>query len=70
MAKSKVDRIVMALFGAFFLVLAGLVLFAAWDSTPFGAIAVASVLGLLGVDAMLSAKQDRPSILSRIGPLP
>jgi len=55
MAKSKVDRIVTALFGAFFVVLAGLVLFAAWDSTPLGAIAVASVLGLLGVDVLLSA---------------
>jgi len=70
MAKSKFDRIVTALFGAFFVVLAGLVLFTAWDSTPLGAIAVASVLGVLGMDALLSAKQDRPSILSRIGPLP
>jgi hypothetical protein len=36
----------------------------------FGSLAVAAVIGGLGIDALLSAARKRRSILSRIGPLP
>ena len=37
---------------------------------PIGAIATAALVGLLGVDALVSAVCNRRSLLSRIGPLP
>jgi len=35
-----------------------------------GPILAAIVIGILGVDAMASAIRNKPSLLSRIGPLP
>lgn len=70
MAKANSGRTVTTVFGVFFVVLAGVVLFAAWESAPIGAVLVALVVGFLGVEAIVSARRDRPSLLSRIGPLP
>ena len=56
--------------GLFFVALAIVILFAAWQFTPFGAVVAALAVGLLGAEAIVSAARDRPSLLSRIGPLP
>ncbi|MEO6564686.1 MAG: hypothetical protein ABIO63_01515 [Casimicrobiaceae bacterium] len=70
MSKYPGSRTADAAFGLFFVVLAFVILFAAWDSTPFGAVVAALAVGLLGVEAIVSAARDRQSLLSRIGPLP
>jgi hypothetical protein len=36
----------------------------------FGPLLAAAVIGILGIDAIASAFRNRPSLLSRIGPLP
>lgn len=66
MTKSSSGRTVTMVFGVCFVLLACVILFVAWDSTPLGAAAGA----LLGADAITSARRDRPSLLVRIGPLP
>ncbi|NUZ05376.1 hypothetical protein [Piscinibacter koreensis] len=63
-------RIVIAAFGVFFVGLAGVVLALASAATLLGSLAAAAVLGLLGVDACVSAWRGRPSLMERIGPLP
>ncbi|GEM_PF-2913521 len=70
MTRGKSERIVTTIFGIFFVILAGVILVAAWESTPIGAVVVALIVGLLGAEAIVSAMRDRPSLLSRIGPLP
>jgi len=70
MPKEKFSRAVTAIFGVFFVVLALLILVAAWESTPTGAAIASLVVGFLGAEAILSAVRDRASLLSRIGPLP
>jgi len=37
---------------------------------PMGAFVTAALVGLIGVDALVSAARNRRSLLSRIGPLP
>lgn len=65
---SKAHRIITAAVGA---LLAGaavaIVLVADRGIGPWLA---STVLGVLGIDAMASAFRDKPSLLSRIGPLP
>ncbi len=70
MAKPKSGRTVTTLFGVFFVIMAVVILFAGWESTPVGAVVGALVVGILGADAIVSAMRDRRSLLSRIGPLP
>ena len=70
MPKANASRTVTAIFGVFFVILALLILVAAWESSPIGATIVALVVGVLGADAIVSAAQRRTSLLSRIGPLP
>jgi hypothetical protein len=70
MAKHQASSVVDALFGAFFLILAVVVLFVAWETTPLGAGVVAVVLGFLGAEALASFARGRASLLSRLGPLP
>jgi hypothetical protein len=61
---------VTAAFGVFFVLLAiGIVL--SVDGSMFvGAAVAALVVGLLGVDACVSAIRGKRSLLERIGPLP
>ena len=61
-------RLVTAAFGAFFVVVA-VVLYVVSDHTIGPALAAAG-LGLLGIDAIVSAYRNTRSLLSRIGPLP
>ncbi len=63
-------RTVSVAFGIFFVALAFLVLFVAWDTAPLGACIVSLVLAVLGVDGVFSAYRNKRSLLSRIGPLP
>jgi len=70
MANANSGRTVTMIFGVCFVVLAVAILVTGWVATPIGAAISALVVGLLGVDAIASARNDRPSIISRIGPLP
>jgi F0F1-type ATP synthase membrane subunit c/vacuolar-type H+-ATPase subunit K len=66
----RVDRWVTAAFGLFFISLAIAMLLVCANPRPVGGYVAAFVVGGLGVDAVLSAAQNRRSLLSRIGPLP
>jgi len=66
----KAPRVVTAAFGACLVVLAIVILLSVDQSMLVGAIVAALVIGLLGVDACISALRDKPSLLHRIGPLP
>ena len=68
--KQKTPRILTASLGAFFVLLAFAIVLLVDQSMLVGAIVAALVIGLLGVDACISAARDRPSLLQRIGPLP
>ena len=70
MSATKPGRTVTTLFGLFFPVLAVVILLAAWEESPFGAVAAALVVGFLGVDAIVSAARGKAALLARIGPLP
>lgn len=61
-------RLITAAFGAFFTICA-IALFLLSDRTIVPLLA-AAVIGLLGVEAIVSAYRCRRSLLSRIGPLP
>jgi hypothetical protein len=65
---SRSYRLVTAAFGALFTVLA-LAIVVVSDRTV-GPLLLAVLLGILGIDAMVGAYRSRPSLLSRIGPLP
>jgi hypothetical protein len=66
--RSKTYRLVTAAFGVLFAVIA-LVMVVVSDRS-LGPLLVAAVVGILGVDAVVSALRNKPSLLSRIGPLP
>ena len=68
--RSKSGRLVTAVFGVFLVALAIVILVSVDGSMSFGAIAAALVVGLLGVDACVSAALNKRSLLERIGPLP
>jgi hypothetical protein len=65
---SRSYRLVTAAFGALFTVLA-LAIVVVSDRTV-GPLLLAVLLGILGIDALVGAYRSRPSLLSRIGPLP
>jgi hypothetical protein len=68
--RSKTARIVTAVFGVFFILLAIGILLAVEEPIGVGALLAALVVGLLGVDACVSAARNRRSLVERIGPLP
>jgi uncharacterized membrane protein YczE len=68
--RSKTARIVTAVFGVFLIVLAIGILLAVEEPIGVGALLAALVVGLLGVDACVSAARNRRSLVERIGPLP
>jgi hypothetical protein len=57
-------------FGVFFILLAIGILLAVEEPIGVGALLAALVVGLLGVDACVSAARNRRSLVERIGPLP
>jgi len=61
---------VTTLFGVFFIAVAVLIMATSTAATRRGAIAVAVIVGGLGLDLIVSAIRRRRSLLSRIGPLP
>ena len=61
-------RIVTAVFGLFFVVLA--VAIVVVSDRTVGPLLAAVVISVLGIDALASALRNKPSLLSRIGPLP
>jgi len=63
-------RLAGLLFGVFFVALAVLIVVTSEASTRVPAIAVAVVVGGLGLDLIISAIRRKRSLLSRIGPLP
>lgn len=65
---SRGYRLITAVVGALFLAIAVAILVV--SELTVGPILAAVVLGFLGVDAILGAWRNRPSLLSRIGPLP
>ena len=65
---SRNYRIVTAVFGLFFVVLAVAIVVVS-DHTV-GPLLAAAVISVLGIDAIASALRNKPSLLSRIGPLP
>jgi hypothetical protein len=65
---SKTYRLVTAAFGLLFMVVA--VAIVVVSDRTFGPILASAGIGILGVDAMVSAFRNKPSLLSRIGPLP
>lgn len=67
---SKGRRKVDAAFGAFFVALAIAILAVSDWPLPAGALVAASLVGFLGLDAIVGAVRGRRSLLSRIGPLP
>lgn len=70
MSKRRVSRTVDAIVGTVFLLVAGAILLAAWQSTPLGAAIAAALVGGLGIEAIVSAVRSKGSLISRIGPLP
>ena len=68
--ESPGSRIVAGCVGALFVALAiAIIAVADWPTSP-GALVAASIIALLGIDALLSAVRGKRSLLSRIGPLP
>jgi hypothetical protein len=67
-ARSTTYRVVTAAFGILFSGLAVAVVVAA--ELTVGAAIGAAALGILGIDALVSAYRSTPSLLSKIGPLP
>ena len=59
-----------AAFGLLFVGIAIAIAYTSANDYPIGAFLTAAVVGLLGVDALISAARNRRSFLSRIGPLP
>lgn len=65
---SKSYRLVTAAFGLLFALLA-IAIIVLSDRTA-GPLLASLVIGILGIDALVSAFRGKPSLLSRIGPLP
>ncbi len=65
---STTYRLVTAAFGLLFAIV-GVVIVVVSDRT-IGPMLAAAVIGILGVDAIVSSLRNKPSLLSRIGPLP
>ena len=67
---SETQRIVTATFGGFFILLAIAIVVLAETSMLMEAVIAALAVGLLGIDACVSAFRRKRSLLQRIGPLP
>lgn len=65
---SRNYRIITAVFGRFFVVLAVAIVVVSDRSA--GPLLAATIISALGIDAIASAFRNKPSLLSRIGPLP
>lgn len=61
---------VTAMFGLFFILIAIGIILSVEGSMFLGAVVAALAVGLLGVDACISAIRNKRSMLERIGPLP
>jgi hypothetical protein len=68
--RSKQELVIRAFFGLFFLALAIAVLLLSTPATRTGSVFVALIIGILGLDELVSLYRRRRSLLSRIGPLP
>lgn len=68
--ESHGGRIVTACMGALFAALAIAIIVVVDRPIGLGALVAAMVIGLLGIDALISAARGKRSLLSRIGPLP
>ena len=68
--RSRTQRLVTAVFGVFFVLLAVAIPLSVDRSMLVGAAVAALAVGILGVDACVSALRNRRSLLERIGPLP
>ena len=68
LARSTTYRVVTAAFGIFFSGIAVAIVVVAGPTV--GASIGAAALGILGVDALVSAYRSTPSLLAKIGPLP
>jgi hypothetical protein len=64
------SRIVTGCMGALFVALAIAIIAVVDRPIGMGALVAAIVIGLLGIDALISAVRAKRSLLSRIGPLP
>ena len=68
--QSKTARVVTVVFGVFLVVIAAVILAFADRPLSIGALVASLVVGLLGVDACVSAARSKRSLVERIGPLP
>jgi len=68
--RTTTQRSVTAVFGVFFILLAIGILVSADSSMLVGAVIAALAVGLLGIDACVSAYRGKRSLAERIGPLP
>ena len=67
---TKTSRIVSVLFGLFFVALALVIAVVSNASNILGATAAVVLVGVIGLDLIISAVRGKRSLLSRIGPLP
>ncbi len=63
-------RLVTGAFGVFFIGLAGAIVLTVEGSMSLGTVLAAAAVGILGVEACISAVRGTRSLLERIGPLP
>ena len=68
--ESQGSRIVAGCVGALFVALAIAIIAVVDRPISPGALVAALVIGLLGIDALISAVRAKRSLLARIGPLP
>ena len=68
--ENKVDRLVTAAFGMFFIGIAIAIIFSSGSTNLLGKYIVVFLIGGLGAEALFSSVLNRRSLLSRIGPLP
>jgi len=68
--RTGTQRIVTAMFGVSFILLAIAILVWAEASMLIGSVIAALAVGLLGIDGCVSALRGKRSLLERIGPLP
>ncbi|MEP6549354.1 MAG: hypothetical protein ABJD53_17990 [Gammaproteobacteria bacterium] len=65
-----VHRWVAASFGLLFIIISVVIVYASAPAPGWAVYLTALVIGLLGLDAVISAVRKRRSLLSLIGPLP
>ncbi|AIE75756.1 MULTISPECIES: hypothetical protein [unclassified Synechocystis] len=70
LTRSKQELVVRAFFGLFFLTLPIAILLLSTPATRMGSLFAALIIGILGIDELISLCRQRRSLLSRIGPLP